>query len=322
MEDTNNIRNILENCSLHEACENGQVEIVRELLKKGANPNLESEENGQIPLRISENNEIIQLLLSYGANPNIADHKGFFLLTWAALHMNIQKMTLLLNYGADPNATLTIKKHTPLQFVILNYYSKDQDVVLEGIKILTEFGANIDYQNLYDESALFIAVRGCYKGNGISTPDIVHKLLQLGANPNFVTSNGRIALHLAASKCIIHVMRLLLNHGADPNALENPRKYSALHEAFDSLKQDVQVHSRIEAFEILVQYGANINCEDDNGMTMLHKAVELNAYNDAKILMNLGSDPNIRDKYGRSALEMGLIRGCTVLIKLCALNIF
>ena len=111
MEDT---KNIPENWSLHEACKNGQVEIVRELLKKGANPNLENE-NGITPLWMSENNEVIQLLLSYGANPNIANYKGFTLLTWAAMHMNIQKMTQLLKFGADPNATLTIRKHTALQ---------------------------------------------------------------------------------------------------------------------------------------------------------------------------------------------------------------
>ena len=47
-------------------------------------------------------------------------------------------------------------------------------------------------------------------------------------------------------------------------------------------------------------------------MTVLHKAVGKYAYSTAKLLMTLGSDPNIIDNFGRSALEVALSRGCKI----------
>ena len=309
--------NIPENFSLYKACKKGQVEKARKLLKKGANPNVQNK-NGYTLLHISENYKVIQLLLSYGVNVNATSKCGNTPLHFAAIRMNIQKMTQLLNCGADPNI-LNNRNDTALHHVLMNYGRIDQDVLLEAINILTDFGAEIDNQDYNAETALYLAVMGTHTKRMKSPPKTVLKLLQLGANPNISNSNGLTALHLAASKCNIHIMRILLEHGADPNALENYSRYSALHMAFDYNYHILYNYNipdrekyRIEAIELLVKYGAKINFQDDLGMTVLHKAVGKYAYSTAKLLMTLGSDPNIRDNFGRSALEVALSRGCKI----------
>ena len=177
---------------LFKACEEGQVETVRELLKQGANPNIHGEEKFQhAPLHISKNSEITQLLISYGADVNITDNYGNTPLHLASIchYFNLEQMTQLLNKGANPNA-LNRSKYAALHFVLSFYHvtisQTSKELVLEAIRLLMNFHAEIDIQNVLGESPLY---------NGITTvpaneqkPEIIHELLKLGANPNYVNS--------------------------------------------------------------------------------------------------------------------------------------
>ena len=149
----------------------GQVEKARKLLKKGANPNVQ-DKNGYTLLHNSENYKVIQPLLSYGANVNATSKCGNTPLHFAAIRMNIQKMAQLLNCGADPNI-LNNRHDTALHHVLMNYGRKDQDALLEGINILTDFGAEIDNQDYNAETALYLAVMGIHTKRMKSPPKTV-----------------------------------------------------------------------------------------------------------------------------------------------------
>jgi len=84
----------------------GHTEIVRLLLKKGADPNM-SDVNGytilMIASRFGENTEIVRLLLDKGAHINVQDVNGKTVLMEASHFGNTDMVRLLLDKGADPN---------------------------------------------------------------------------------------------------------------------------------------------------------------------------------------------------------------------------
>jgi len=52
--------------------------------------------------------------------------------------------------------------------------------------------------------------------------------------------------------------------------------------------------------KLLKQYGAEVNVQDDDGMTALHKAVVEQRRATVKLLLEFGSNINIMDKQGRT----------------------
>ncbi len=63
---------------LHKAASAGDVERVKELLKKGANPNTK-DIDGQTPLHMAASGghfDVVKLLLEHGADPNVQDKDG------------------------------------------------------------------------------------------------------------------------------------------------------------------------------------------------------------------------------------------------------
>ena len=326
---------------LFKACEEGQVETVGELLNQGVNPNIQNEENGKAPLHISKNSEVTQLLMSYGADVNITDHNGNTPLHLASFGrtFNLEKMTQLLNQGANTNA-LNNCECTALHLVMFAFHftikHSSKDLILEAIKLLVKFNAEIDIQNFRGESPLYLGVTTVPANE--QKPEIIHELLKLGANPNlknnsrknplrqvivqlqnidilslmilygakidYVQTNGVTLLHLAASNLNIEIMQKLLENGAQPNALDN-KKRSPLHSVFQMVSKDEK--SIVEAIEELVKNGGNINAQDENGKTPIHHAIELDHYTVTKALLKLGSDPRVRDETSKTALEMALI---------------
>ena len=293
---------------LFKACEEGQVETVRELLKQGANPNIHGEEKFQhAPLHISKNSEITQLLISYGADVNITDNYGNTPLHLASIchYFNLEKMTQLLNKGANPNA-LNRSKNAALHFVLSFYHvtisQTSKELVLEAIRLLMNFHAEIDIQNVLGESPLYFGITTVPANE--QKPEIIHELLKLGANPNYVNSNGVTLLHCAAYNLNLEIMRKLLENGAEPNALDKI-KNSPLQCVFLATDEKYIV----EAIKELVTHGANINAQNKKGKTPLHRATKLDNYSITKVLLELGSDPNIKDENGNTALEMALVDG-------------
>jgi ankyrin repeat protein len=89
------------------ACEAGDVEMVRLLLKHRANPNQELK-NGETPLMMAARTgsvPVIELLLAKHADINAREKlRGTTALMWAAANSNTDAVRLLIKKGADINA--------------------------------------------------------------------------------------------------------------------------------------------------------------------------------------------------------------------------
>ncbi len=99
--------------SLRAAAAKGDVRCLRELLRRGEDPNTQ-DEHGETPLHyVALSCEFIgeplcvnaaKVLLDYGADPNARDEWGVTPLHQAASGGHTELVKLLLDRGADPNA--------------------------------------------------------------------------------------------------------------------------------------------------------------------------------------------------------------------------
>jgi|GEM_PF-2312432 len=181
---------------LHIAAYEGDVERVKKLLKKGADPNARNVVSWT-PLHVaaSKNHiEITKLLLEHGADPNVQEEHGRTPLHVAASKNHVDVVKLLLERGADPN-TQDENGHTPLHYSA--FYGQ-----VDVVRLLLEHGADPNIQNKDGETPLHVAASEGHV-------DIVRLLLEHGANPTLKDKDGKTPLDLAKAEGHREVVSLI-----------------------------------------------------------------------------------------------------------------
>ncbi|CAI6097695.1 unnamed protein product [Clonostachys chloroleuca] len=124
---------------------------------------------------------------------------------------------LVENIGLDPNMrsnrrgfTYKLKAATPLHFVACGTHFWHADAVT----YLLSHGADIEAKNKDGQTPLLCAISTQHP-NGFWKELTIKRLLDHGANPNFITESGASCLAEADSA---EVLKLLLEHGADISA--------------------------------------------------------------------------------------------------------
>ena len=223
MHDNENQRNKL----LLRACEEGKVELVADLLSKGANFNC-TDEFGRTPLWFSATSSlpITKLLINAGAEINITPHEQDYShspLSAAALYSNnFAIFSFLLAQGADP--TLTGEhQETPLHYAAYVGNLKIVKLLLENEKAKLA----INHQSSKGSTPLHLAAEKQHDA-------IIICLLEAGATPNVVDCLNNTPLFyyiaLLASKWrprIEKTVNTFLNKGANINSV-NGEGYTAL----------------------------------------------------------------------------------------------
>ena len=129
--------------SVHTASENGQLDIVRSLLDRGADVD-ERNSLRMTALHAASskgNLEVAKLLIERGAYVNARSRGGWTPLHSASRYGNLGIMRLLLDHGADVNAKSRDRG------AALHYASVGGP--LEAIQLLLERGADVDVRNIY-----------------------------------------------------------------------------------------------------------------------------------------------------------------------------
>ncbi len=120
--------------------------------------------------------------------------------------------------------------------------------------------------------------------------------------------SGDTALHLAAAGHRTELVKILIAHGADPNAAHNHRRSSPLHYAADGCIGNPQYNPKqqLQTIRALLKAGAKINAQDKNGATPLHRAVRTRSAAAVKLLLQHGAQPTIKNKPGSPPFHLAV----------------
>jgi ankyrin repeat protein len=133
--------------------------------------------------------------------------------------------------------------------------------------------------------------------------EIVRRLLAAGADPNAKHSSYKFsALHCCALVGHCKSMQLLLQHGADVDAVDKDNG-TALFNA--------TVFNKIQATKILLKANAQVNHCSNDGFIALSSIAVLDCAELVEILLTAGADPTIKDDTGATALHYAAIFGAT-----------
>ena len=169
--------------------------------------------------------------------------------------------------------------------------SKNHNINL--VTFLIENGANMDLQDIDGKTALHYAVDLC---------GILGCLIRNGADVNTRTKYDNCTpLMIASKKGLLNVVTFLIVHGAKVDQQDKNGK-TALHHA---------VHSR-DVLSCLIKNGADVNaCTNDN-CTPLMRASKKGLVNVVTLLIEHGANVELQDENGKTALHHA-VHSCDVL---------
>ncbi|KAL9133602.1 MAG: hypothetical protein Q9175_005214 [Cornicularia normoerica] len=269
---------------------NGHVELCQLLLKHGANPNDSIEENPILSVVATRGNlEIVKVLVENGAEIDATDSEDQTALLKASNMGHTTLVACLLGYGANVYHE-DVHGSTSIQYAASRGY-------MEIVQFLNDSGADLQGPSSSGWTPLHL----CY-----DQPEITSFLLKNGANVNSVTKDGYTPLYVATVNNNPEVMKLLLEAGANINLRYTRNKFPL---------QIAVTMNLEEVLRVLMEYNPNVDFVDDDGDTALNCINSDTSLTIAKILVNGGADPNIRDKMQDTPICTAALRRNSEILK-------
>lgn len=291
----------------------GQARVVELLFELGV-PAGENQDtaNALVVAVAKEYEDVVKLLVAKGANIDRAGTLQTFEwlpLQLAASRNKFEMLSTLLGLGADPNAIGGF-----LGSVLMGA-SDSEKVDCQILEALIVAGADINMMVPSSKRSKYPS--GWYgESTAVSAAasnkqtDAVRLLLNHGADPNLQCSNYGTALHRASGEGATEIVELLLAHGADVNLDAEPCDDKEDNGIITPL-QGAAAFANEATVRLLVARGANLSVErnDSDFKSALHAAAFYGNTDNARALLDLGSDVNLRGGRFGTCLQAAATNG-------------
>ncbi|KAK5852509.1 hypothetical protein PBY51_006363 [Eleginops maclovinus] len=276
------------------AAEQGSLEIVQELVRRGANVNLDDVDCWSALISAAKEGhlEVVKELLENSAYIEHRDMGGWTALMWAAYKGQVNVTELLLENGANPNTTGQQYSVYPIIWAAGRGHA---DIV----KVLLEAGAKVNCSDKYGTTPLIWASR---KGHF----DCVMHLLENGADVDQEGANSMTALIVAVRGGYTEVVKELLKRNPNVNMTDkdgNTALMIAAKEGFTEIVQD------------LLDAGTYVNIPDRSGDTVLIGAVRGGHVEIVRALLHKYADIDIRGQENKTALYWAVEKGNSTMVR-------
>ncbi|MCU1336109.1 MAG: ankyrin repeat protein [Bryobacterales bacterium] len=295
--------------------------MVKELIARGADVNAVSNVNkwerqntaeprekwlplgGLTPLLFAARQgciECAQILLDAGAKINTTDPDGISPVLMAVINGHYDVAGLLLNKGADPNLadeTGRTALYSAVDFNTMPVSNRPAPKVIDNqltsldlITLLLDKGANVNAQ---------LKKQQPYR-------------TKLDRGDDTMLTTGTTPLLRAAKAGDVPAMRLLLVKGADPKLATRAGITPLMAAAgLGSKEEDTTGRFKteaeaIEAIQLCLDAGVDINAANGQGQTALHAAALKGWDKVVQFLADKGANLSAKDKQGKTALDAAL----------------
>uniref|UniRef100_A0A8C2JQ31 Kinase D-interacting substrate 220b n=1 Tax=Cyprinus carpio TaxID=7962 RepID=A0A8C2JQ31_CYPCA len=276
------------------ASEQGSLEIVQELIRRGANVNLDDVDCWSALISAAKEGhvEVVKELLENSAYIEHRDMGGWTALTWASYKGRVEVAKFLLETGANPNTTGQQYSVYPILWAAGRGHA-------EIVNLLLEHGAKVNCSDKYGTTPLIWAAR---KGHY----DCVMHLLENGADVDQEGANSMTALIVAVKGGFTEVVKELLKRNPNVNMTDkdgNTALMIAAKEGYTEIVQD------------LLDAGTYVNIPDRSGDTVLIGAVRGGHVEIVRALLQKYADIDIRGQENKTALYWAVEKGNATMVR-------
>jgi len=249
--------------------------------------------------------DCVKVLLDAGANVNQRTKYGWTALLTATQNRHYQVGAYLLDHGADPNIPNN-GGWTPLYLATDNrnieagdYPARTPDMDhLDFIKLLIAHGANVN--------ARICGVKSTpEKCVGDSTETRTNFTMQ------WLFEDGATPFLRAAQSSDVELMKLLLDHGANPKIFTahnvTPLAVAAGIGWVEGVTYEWSEKENVEAVKMCLNLGISPNVVDDEGRTALHGAAHKGRTEVIQLLADAGAKLDAHDFGSRDSINGGML---------------
>jgi uncharacterized protein len=244
-----------------------------------------------------------------GADVNASQGDGTTPLHWAVYKVDRELVAELLDRGAKADVTNKYGSSPLAEAVKLGN--------LDLVRTLLDAGAHVESPNADGQTALMLAA-------GIGALDVAKLLVERGADVNAKEAwRDQTALILAVDGNFPELTQFLIDHGADVNVRASANDWEsqitaeprAQYRPVGGLTALLYAARSgcTRCVRSLLAAGADIDRPTPEGMTPLIIAIDNQAFDTARLLLDEGANPHLWDWYGRTALyvavDMSTFRG-------------
>ena len=299
--------------------DNNRRDIVDELLyifnlQKNSFPKNEIEEKYKLVTNEKEYMPLALLFIEHGLKIDKIDENGKTTLQKEVENQNFANIEFLINCGADVNICDEFEKNI-IHREILKGYSN-----YKMIDFLISHGADIDARDFDERNVVddIVEILAVIKGFKKATPYLLSIIKNdekydfllkkvLTYRPNIETQrlDGTNILFDMVLYNDFETLKIIINYGINLN-LKDKRGYTPLmHMVEEGLKiiDKKEKELFVERLIYFLKYRVNVDIQDNDGRTVIHKAVIANNLIVVEKLLTKKTDLSIRDVHGRTALH-------------------